>query len=190
MNRKFGVLKISRMAMFSAIISICAVISLPLPITPVPISLATLGVMMTGAVLGPLDGTISVAVYILLGVIGLPVFGGMKSGPNVIAGPTGGFIIGYLAMAFVCGIMPKIFKNNEKKPFENVAMQAVSMVISTVVLYLFGSLWFKVYTKTTIIGALVACVFPFLIGDAVKIAFSAVIVAKLEKIFKRKRADI
>ncbi|NMA06417.1 MAG: biotin transporter BioY [Ruminococcaceae bacterium] len=189
MNRKTDISRISRIAMFSAIISICAIISLPLPITPVPISLATLGVMTAGAVLGPVDGVFSAAVYILLGVAGLPVFGGMKSGPSVIAGPTGGFIIGYLVMAFICGSMPKIFKKNNIKIFEGVAIQTISMAVANILLYLFGSFWFKVYAKTSLFGAFVACVVPFLIGDAVKIAFSAVIVVKLERILKRKRTN-
>jgi len=175
--------------MFSAIISVCAIISLPLPITPVPISLATLGVMIAGSVLGSVDGMFSVAVYILLGVAGLPVFGGMKSGPNVISGPTGGFIIGYLVMAFICGLIPKLFKKNNGMLFKDIAIQAISMAASNIVLYLFGSFWFKVYAKTSLFGTFAACVLPFLIGDAVKIASSAVIVVKLERIFKQKRAN-
>lgn len=96
--------------MMVAVVCVCSIISIPLPITPVPLSLATLSVMLAGALLGPIDGIVTIAVYILLGTIGLPVFSKMQSGPAVLAGPTGGFFVGYIAMAFLCGFIPYLFQ--------------------------------------------------------------------------------
>ena len=93
---------------FAALMAICSFITIPLGFTPVPINLATLGVFLTGGILGKKYGSISLIVYILLGAVGVPVFAGFKGGLGVLAGPTGGYIIGYLAAAFSTGLLVEL----------------------------------------------------------------------------------
>ena len=90
-------------SLFAAITCILSIVSIPLPFTPVPITLQLLAVTMSSAVLGKRLGFYSQAVYTLLGAIGLPVFAGGKAGFSVLLGPTGGYIFGFMASAFVIG---------------------------------------------------------------------------------------
>ena len=93
---------------FAALMAVCSFITIPLGFTPIPVNLATLGVFLTGGILGKKYGSISLIVYILLGAVGVPVFAGFKGGLGVLAGPTGGYIIGYLAAAFLTGLLVEI----------------------------------------------------------------------------------
>lgn len=161
-------------AMFSAIICVCSLIHID--IGQVPITLQTFAVCVAAAMLGWKRGTLSVVIYILLGIVGLPVFSG-QGGFGVIAGPTGGYIIGFLFTALITGFAADKF---ERKLLPLI----VSMIFGILVCYLFGTLWFMFVTKTDFAAALGLCVIPFLIPDAVKIAAAAVIVNRLCKIVK------
>ena len=99
---------------FAALMAICSFITIPLGFTPVPINLATLGVFLTGGILGKKYGSISLIVYILLGAVGVPVFAGFKGGLGVLAGPTGGYIIGYLAAAFLTACRTGFHENRNR----------------------------------------------------------------------------
>ena len=81
---------------FAAIVTICSWITVPLPFTQVPINLAVLGVLLAGGCLGSKYGSLSILIYILLGAVGIPVFAGFGSGLGTLAGPTGGYIVGYI----------------------------------------------------------------------------------------------
>lgn len=153
-------------AVFAAVICVLAPFSVSAG--PVPISLATFAIYLAAGLLEAKFSLAAVAVYILLGCAGLPVFSAFRGGVQVIAGVTGGYIIGYLPMAVVISLLCSKFR---QKKF----MYPVSMVIGTALLYAFGTAWFIVQTKTTLAAALASCVTPFLIGDAVKIAAASVI---------------
>lgn len=92
-------------SLFAAIIAAGSFISIPLPFSPVPITLQNLFVVLAGLVAGPLAGTLAVAVFLAAGALGAPIFSGMRGGPGVIAGPTGGFLAGYLLAALVAGLI-------------------------------------------------------------------------------------
>lgn len=114
-NNREKTIKFCLIPMFSAIGAITSWISIPMPIA-IPVTLQTFGMALIGYVLGAYSGTISVAIYILLGAIGLPVFSGFIGGFSKIVGPTGGFIIGFLFFAFLCGLSEiKIIKNIKSK---------------------------------------------------------------------------
>lgn len=125
-------------------------------------------IYLAAIVLGDKLGTLSVLVYILLGLVGLPVFSGYSGGVGKIAGPTGGYIVGYLPMAFIAGFFA--VKWIEKK-----YMVIIGMVTGTIVLYLLGTVWFVIQMKCDFAYALSVCVIPFLIGDAVKIIVAALL---------------
>ena len=92
---------------FAALTGVLSIVSIPLPFSPVPVNLALLSVYLAGGLLGPKNGSISLVVYVLLGAIGLPVFHNLTGGLSILLGPTGGFIIGYIAAAFLVGLFHK-----------------------------------------------------------------------------------
>ena len=145
-------------ALGAAIISALAPIAIPLG-NFVPISLATLGVMLCGAVLGRKAGTMATLIYLILGAAGMPVFANYSSGAAILIGPTGGYLVGYLPLAYLTGLFA------EK---ENKTMLVAGMLIGTAVLYVLGTAWFMYVTKMDLAASLGLCVIPFLFGDACK----------------------
>lgn len=99
-------------ALFAALTGAVAWFRIPLPFTPVPITLQTLMVLLSGAMLGPYYGALSMIIYLMLGAIGLPVFAGGSSGVAALLGPTGGYLFSYPVAAFVIGYMLKKKKLN------------------------------------------------------------------------------
>ena len=166
--------------MLAALICVLAPISVPLP-GGVPVSLATLAVMLTGCLLGPVWGLVSTLVYLLLGCVGLPVFAGYAAGLSRLAGPTGGYLVGYLPLASICGIRLFHQENRILKTLSTIP----SMILGTAALYLLGTLWFCFVTDTGFLAALSLCVIPFLPLDLLKIAVTAVLVPLIESVLKR-----
>lgn len=165
-------------ALFTALTCVLAPLSVPMP-GGVPITLATLAVMISGLILGPKWGACSQAIYLLLGCIGLPVFAGYSAGAAVLSGPTGGFLIGYLLLAFFSGSLDRLLRR-ERKGKRRILSMTTGMVVGTIALYAIGTVWFIFVTQSGLLTAITACVLPFLIGDAVKIAVTALLVPKIE----------
>ena len=165
-------------ALFAAIITVCSQITIKLP-TAVPVTLQTAGVCMAAALLGPLGGTASVAVYIMLGAFGLPVFSGFSGGIGHIYGPTGGFIMGFLPAAFLTGLIVKRYGNR-------LISLIPAMISGVAVCYLTGCLWYAVTTGVSLKATFLACVLPFIRPDAVKIVLSALVCRRLAKHIKKK----
>lgn len=168
-------------ALFAALMAICSWISIPLP-AGVPINLGTLGVFLAAGLLGMKYGTISITAYIFLGAVGAPVFAGFRGGPSVIAGPTGGYIVGYLAAALIAGAIFGMRARGEKEQTAGAPSTARIMagcLAGLAACYALGTVWFIFLTKTGFAAAMLACVIPFLPGDAVKIAAAAVLIKKI-----------
>lgn len=166
-------------AMFAIIIAICSWISVP---ATVPFTLQTFGVFVTVGVLGGKRGSLSVLVYLLLGVIGVPVFAGFSGGLGVLLGSTGGYIIGFLFSALIMWGMEILFGKS------NVVL-VVSMIVGLLVCYLFGTVWFmSVYARTTgpigVMTALGWCVFPYIIPDGIKIVLAVILCKRMAKIIR------
>ena len=166
-------------AMFAIIIAICSWISVP---ATVPFTLQTFGVFVTVGVLGGKRGSLSVLVYLLLGVIGVPVFAGLSGGLGVLLGSTGGYIIGFLFSALIMWGMEILFGKS------NVVL-VVSMIVGLLVCYLFGTVWFmSVYARTTgpigVMTALGWCVFPYIIPDGIKIVLAMILCKRMAKIIR------
>lgn len=179
MKEKTNLLNLVYVAMFAAIITICAQIQIP---TAVPFTLQTLGVFVASAMLGWKRGTLSVAVYIVLGLIGVPVFAGFSGGVGVLFGLTGGYIIGFLFTAFIVGFMCD-------KLGRKLWVLALSMALGLLACYVFGTVWFMlIYNYTmgsiSLVSALGMCVVPFLLFDAIKIAAAVVLVNRLDKVVR------
>ncbi|MDO4860141.1 MAG: biotin transporter BioY [Bacillota bacterium] len=175
-------------ALMAAVCAVCSWISIPLPFTPVPINLGTLAVFLAAGILGWKYGSISVIVFVLLGAAGLPVFHGFTGGMGIITGPTGGYIVGYILAAFLTGIMIDTYfkarKSSENKAAAY-AVLALAMALGLFACYALGTAWFMHISGTDLKAALLMCVVPFLIGDAIKIAAATVLVKKLRP-FARK----
>lgn len=163
-------------AVFAVIMAICSWISIP---ASVPLTMQTFGVFIAVGVLGGKRGTLSVLVFILLGAVNVPVFANFTGGIGILAGPTGGYIIGFLFSALTMWAM-------EKLPGKKSVMQIVSMAAGLLVCYAFGTAWFMVvYGRTNgpigLVAALTSCVVPFIIPDIIKIGLAYVLSRKLKK---------
>ena len=163
--RSQKVKQLTATALFAAIICVAAPVSIPAP--AIPLSLATLAVMLAGALLGPARGTAAVSLYLIIGSIGIPVFAGFKGGFAVLAGPTGGYLAGYIALAFICG-MSRMIPSSSAKGFAFIL--TALCICGTIVLYTLGTIWYCVISSSTPASALVICIVPFLPGDSLKIS--------------------
>ena len=150
-------------AVFAVLMAVCSWISVP---TAVPFTLQTFAVFMAVGVLGGRRGTMAVALYIILGAVGVPVFAGMTGGIGILTGTTGGYIVGFLFSALVMWAMEKI-------PGKKSVIQILSMAAGLIVCYAFGTVWFM--------AVLGWCVIPFIIPDIIKILLAYGLSRKLKK---------
>lgn len=174
---KLNTKTITVIGVMTAIICIMGPLSLTLPVSPVPISLGTLAIYFIPYVLGMKRGTISCCVYLLIGLVGLPVFTGFSSGPAKLLGPTGGYLIGYIFMALICGFV--IDRTNK------MSVSFFGMILATAVLYLFGTVWLAYQASMTFREALMAGVIPFIPGDLAKIVIAMIVGPQIKKRLKR-----
>lgn len=164
-------------ALFAVLIAVCSWISIP---TVIPFTMQTFAVYLTLNFLGAKKGTVSVCIYLLLGLIGLPVFANFTSGIGMLFGTTGGYMIGWILSGLVMGILEKLIGRK-------LWAQAISMLMGLSVCYIAGTAWFMiVYAQNTgTIGlwtALLWCVIPFIIPDLAKLGLALWFSQRLEKI--------
>jgi len=133
------------------------------PIGPVPITLATLFVLLSGLLLGSRWGLISMALYLFIGAIGIPVFSGGRGGAAHFFGPTGGYLFGYVLSAWLTGL---ISERSRQSP----SLQIIAVMAGSLAIYTIGVPWLKMTTNLSWPRAFMAGMIPFLIGDAVKAA--------------------
>lgn len=150
----------------------CILAPLSIPIGPVPISLTNFAIYLSLYLLDWKKGTVSYILYLLLGLVGLPVFSGFTGGIGKLAGPTGGYIIGFIPMAIIAGIV--IDKYTEKW-----LLCLLAMIIGTIVCYALGTAWLAYEAKMDMMAALWAGVIPFIPGDLVKMALAILIAPKI-----------
>lgn len=163
-------------ALFAALMAVCAWISIP---ATVPFTLQTFAVFAALGVLGGKRGTIAFLVYLLLGIVGIPVFSGFRGGIGVLLGTTGGYLLGFLFAALIVWGMEARFGSKT-------GIFILSSVLGMLVCYAFGTAWYLiVYTRSTGAVSLATvlgwCVVPFLIPDAVKIALAVLLRGRLRR---------
>lgn len=162
---------------FSLFVALTAQIEIPA--LPVPFTLQTLGVVLTGAVLGSRRGALSLVLYLVEGAAGLPVFAGGAGGASYVSGPTGGYLIGFVAAAWIVGALA------ERGWDRRLVLAALAMVLGNAVIYAFGVAWLSVVlgdVQKAIMGGVV----PFLVGDLAKIALAAVVLPGAWKLIGHK----
>ena len=145
-----------------------------IPLPPVPITLQTLFVGLAGALLGARLGALSQVIYILIGIIGLPVFHGGKAGLGVLLGPTGGYLFGFIAGAWVIGALVNLRK------IPGFGWTILSLVAGTIVIYLLGVAQLCLVARLSLSKAVSVGVLPFLIGDVLKIVAAAYVVKRIK----------
>lgn len=170
--------KITMIGLMTAVTCILGPLSLPLPFSPVPITLTNFAVFLSIYILGIKYGTISLLIYLTLGTIGLPVFSSFSGGLGKLAGPTGGYLFGFIFLALIHGFFMLKF---HKKTFASI----IGMTLGMIACYLFGTIWLARHMNLTFGAALTIGVVPYLPGDAVKIALAAVIGPKLSNAIQR-----
>jgi len=151
----------------AALIALLSQVVLPLPFTPVPITGQTLAVLLIGVTLGSRRGVMSVLAYIAMGLAGLPIFAGGAIGIARLAGPTGGYILGFIAAAYIVGLLAE--RGFDRK----ISTAIVAMVIGNAIIYFFGLAWLSLYVG--IPNALSMGALPFIAGDAIKIAVASLL---------------
>ena len=159
-SRMAGVYDVLLIAGFSLVIALCAQVAIPLPFTPVPLTLQTLAVIVAGGLLGSARGTAAVLAYIGEGFAGLPVFSGGRAGVAHLFGPTGGYLVGFILAAFLVGL---IVESGAGKSW---LATGAALVAGSLVIYVPGAIWLGAFTGMR--KALSLGVAPFLIGDALK----------------------
>lgn len=174
-QKRFRAKDMAVIAANAAIISVSAWISIPFAVN---FTLQTLAVFTVCSVFDFKRSVLSITVYILIGLCGIPVFSGFAAGPTALLGPTGGYLIGFLSVP----VIMRIFSIRNKK---SIFPRILIMLAALVTVYIFGSLWFYfVYASGTvgISKIFLSCVIPFIIPDVIKICIAATISQRLSKV--------
>lgn len=170
--KKMNIRQMTLVSLFAALTAVGAFISIPL--YPVPITLQNLFTLLAGMTLGSVLGGSSQIIYVLLGIIGLPVFAGFKAGIGVLFGPTGGFLFGFIISSYIIG------KIIELKKEKDIFYYFLAGGIGIIIIYISGITQLSLVTGIGIKKALMVGVFPFLPGDILKIIAASFIASKLK----------
>ena len=178
-SKKFKTVDLAYVALGAVLIALCSWISIP---AAVPFTMQTFAVFFMLSALGGKRGTASIAVYILLGAVGIPVFSQFNSGIGILLGNTGGYILGFIFMGLVYWLIVGLFG-------KKLWVEIVAAVIGLAVCYTFGTLWFMlVYARangTVALGAVLGwCVIPFIIPDIIKLGLALVLSHRLSPVLK------
>ena len=158
--------KLTRCALFAAMMALCAWIGVPLGHTV--FTMQTFGVLLALGLLGGKRGTVSILCYLLLGAAGLPVFSGFRGGIGAILGPTGGYLWGFLATGLVFWALEKWSR-------------PLAMIAGIAVCYACGTVWYMIYTGGALAAVLAQTVLPYLIPDAVKLILAHRLTRRLKR---------
>jgi biotin transport system substrate-specific component len=159
-------------AMFASMMAVGAYIKIPVPVSPVPITLQTLFILLAGAMLGARWGTISVIVYLLLGIAGLPVFSGGSSGLGMFFGPTGGYLLGFVFGAFVIGLLCDRY-GKDKVHFNILFMLAGIFIIYSLGIFQLMNIASLSFPEAVVLGLV-----PYIPGDILKVLASSIIASR------------
>lgn len=145
-------------SLFTVLIIVGSYISIPFPFTPIPFTLQVLFILLSGIILGPYYGFMSSLLYLILGIIGLPVFSGGQGGLVAIVGPTGGYLVGFLVAPIIIGYFSK--KSRKLMP--------VGIILGILIIHLLGVLWLARVNMLSISKAFIIGSLPFIPFDLVK----------------------
>ncbi len=158
--------------LLAALAAVAAQIAIPLPFSPIPITLQVFVPLLAGAVLGPFYGTLSMVIYVLMGVIGLPVFAKGAAGLGVVIGPMGGYLFGFVAAALIVGIVVT-------KIGDTTGKLIVAMSAGVLVIYTLGVIQLTLISSLTPVQAILAGAAPFIVPDFIKAIIAATIARRI-----------
>lgn len=179
---KFRTKDLCYMALMAVLIAVCSWISIQ---TVVPFTLQTFAVFCALELLGGARGTIAVAVYLLLGAVGVPVFAGFTGGLGILLGSTGGYLLGFLLTGLVYWLFERLG--------HSLWLRVAALLLGLALCYAFGTLWFiEVYSRAngalSVMTALGWCVLPFLVPDGLKLVLALLLSARLKPLLKLEEA--
>ena len=176
-------MKIKRIALTSlmaALICVCSWLTIP---ATVPFTMQTFAIFCALILLGGLDGTIAILLYVVIGMIGVPVFSGFRGGVAHILGPTGGYIVGFVATGFVYLLFEILFKKFDGK--KRIVFEVIALVIGLFCCYIIGTIWFYVVNHAegySFFKILMLCVIPYILPDLAKMALAFLLFKRIKKI--------
>lgn len=173
---RFTAKEITRISLFAVLTAALAQVSIPLPFTPIPLTLGLVAVYMSGMLLEPKHALFSQICYLALGAIGIPVFSNFRGGIGALFGVTGGYLLVYPAMAWL--IATALHGDKEKVHY---GKAIAAMLIAQFLLYTGGTLWLSLMTGTGFMASLTMAVFPFIPIDLAKMAFCVAVILPLRK---------
>lgn len=179
-----------KIAFFAVLIAVCTWISIP---SQIPFTLQTLAIFTALGILGGKKGTIAIGIYILLGLIGIPVFSNFRGGIGVLAGATGGYIMGFIFTGLLYWAITAVLYRFCRTKRAEIIVSAIAMVLGNIVCYAAGTAYFIIiYAKSSggigVGAALSMCVLPFVIPDLIKIGV-ALFISKASGLSRRFGAD-
>lgn len=180
MTRKVELKDLIYAALMAAVTIVLGLISIPLPFSPVPVTGQTLGIMLAGSILPVRTVFLSISTFLLLGIAGAPVFAGAAGGIGIIAGPRGGYLVGFLAGA-VCIALLKGKKDHILR------LGMANVVGGMIVVYVLGVLWLSYVAKLGLLEAFTIGALPYLPGDLLKVVIAVAICKKLNPYLRRRR---
>lgn len=164
---------------FTILITIGAFVYIPLPFTPVPITLQVLFVLLAGIILGERYGSLSTLMYVIMGICGLPIFAGATGGILRLIGPTGGYIAGFV---FAPVVVSLLYRKTGKSSFSTF----VAMLGGVIVIYLLGAIQLFVFFNRGFLHVIKVGILPFIAGDFIKIALAFFVI----QFIKRRRVEL
>ena len=176
----------TRVALMAAVTAVAAQIAIPLPFSPVPFTLQVLAVVLSGLLLGPRYGALAMAIYILVGAVGVPVFAGFKGGLGVIAGPTGGYLLSYPIAAAVAGFAAYAAVRAPRR--RALALSFAWGCAGLAVIYALGAAWLSVVADLPPAVAVAQGVLPFVVFDLVKVGLAALVAVAAAPVIAASRA--
>ena len=178
--KKFKTIDIVMVSLAAALMCICSWIQIP---SAVPFTLQTFAVFFIALVLGTWKSLAAMLIYILLGIVGLPVFSGFQSGIGALLGATGGFVIGFILSVLIVSLSAG--RKGSSLPFK-----IIGLAVGLAVCYATGTLWYAVvYGGGSVVGALGVCVVPFVIPDIVKVSLALIIAEKVSPTIRKLSSD-
>lgn len=171
---KLNTVRMTQIALMTAIICVVSPWVIVVPFSPVPISLALFAVLLASYLLGARDGCICCSLYLMLGCLGLPVFSGGVGGPGKLFGPTGGYLIGYLVAAGISGYAVSHCKGKR-------ILHLGGMALGVCGCYVLGTLWLCISMDINLWEGLLIGVLPYVPADMVKVALVCILGHELRK---------
>lgn len=161
----------TRVALMAAVTAVAAQITIPIP--PIPFTFQVLAVTLTGLLLGPRNGALAMAVYLLVGAVGVPVFAGFKGGPGVLLGPTGGYLLSYPLAVAIAGLAASAAANAPRR--RALVTSFACGCAALFVIYAVGAAWLSAVANLPVAVAVAQGVLPFVPFDLVKVALAALV---------------